>query len=225
MGHLPKRHSQFLSPLQGKPCSSCAGCREFVRSSQKRTRLKADIPVGTRHPYFTQGIHILMDRFTGKTLSECFIEFPSVLDARKALEMQNRVLKGRLVSVHVSSQEELSRALFPRLYETQEMDRDNLSGLFSTVSTTFSSPSAMEGVHWWETLATSSAPLLASPGCEKSHLSNDPCILQHQNYSSLTIAKEESLSVKKTYLSRDEIQSILTVCKNYKASQLCKDIQ
>ena len=65
------------------------------------------------YPKYTQGIHIIMNRMTGKTLPECFVEFETLSDARKALEMQFRTLKGRPISMTMSNQQELMDALFP----------------------------------------------------------------------------------------------------------------
>ncbi|KAJ3162002.1 hypothetical protein HDU86_005700 [Geranomyces michiganensis] len=72
------------------------------------------IPVGHAGPYFTQAVHIIMNRATGKTQSECFVEFPTYTDAQRALELHGRgVLKGRIVVTQWSTQAELADALFP----------------------------------------------------------------------------------------------------------------
>ncbi|KAK9703755.1 hypothetical protein K7432_010568 [Basidiobolus ranarum] len=55
-----------------------------------------------------------MDRSTGKTLSYAFIETHNIQDALEIIQSRNlKVLKGRIVSVSESSQEELMRAIFP----------------------------------------------------------------------------------------------------------------
>lgn len=63
-----------------------------------------------------------MDRVSGKTM-DCFVEFLSNVDAENAaakLNSRGRLLKlgtppvHRVVTVHVSSQEELMKNLFPR---------------------------------------------------------------------------------------------------------------
>jgi hypothetical protein len=56
----------------------------------------------------------MMDRTTGKTLSEAYIELGSEIDAAKALEKNQKPLKGRLLSVTKSSQEDLMKAIFPK---------------------------------------------------------------------------------------------------------------
>ncbi|KAJ3416847.1 hypothetical protein HDV05_008432 [Chytridiales sp. JEL 0842] len=65
------------------------------------------IPMMIDHipPAFTQGVHIIMDRKSGKTHADAFVEFPNYLTALKALEIQSKVvIKGRLVTTQWSSQ-------------------------------------------------------------------------------------------------------------------------
>ncbi|KAG9291107.1 hypothetical protein G9A89_012979 [Geosiphon pyriformis] len=64
---------------------------------------------------YAQCIHIIMDRTTGKTLSEAFIELVTPADAHRAVEMRNmKPLKGRLISCTRSSQEDLMKTIFPK---------------------------------------------------------------------------------------------------------------
>ncbi|KAJ1555292.1 hypothetical protein HK096_004993, partial [Nowakowskiella sp. JEL0078] len=74
-----------------------------------------EIASGHTPPFYTQAVHIVMNRETGKTYSECFVEFENQQIAQKVLDMRPKgLLKGRLVNVQMSSQEELLRVLFPR---------------------------------------------------------------------------------------------------------------
>jgi hypothetical protein len=58
---------------------------------------------------------VMMDRTTGKTLSDAYIEFMSYNDMRCAIEQCNmRPLKGRIVGVQECTQEELLRVVFPK---------------------------------------------------------------------------------------------------------------
>lgn len=58
-------------------------------------------------------IHIPIDRQSGKTKAEMFVELPSILDAIKCIaRYNNRLLKGRIVQVSLSSLEELYSAHF-----------------------------------------------------------------------------------------------------------------
>lgn len=68
------------------------------------------------------GVHIIMDRTTGKTM-DCYIEFASVYEAQVALNAlvyRGQPLRmgspphGRVVNVTMSSQDELLKQLFPR---------------------------------------------------------------------------------------------------------------
>lgn len=70
--------------------------------------------IGHQPPHYTHTIHIIMNRDTGKTHSECFVEFPTYYDALTAMEMHPRgIMKGRMVTTQWSSQHELFNLLFP----------------------------------------------------------------------------------------------------------------
>ncbi|KAL8729117.1 MAG: hypothetical protein Q9166_004948 [cf. Caloplaca sp. 2 TL-2023] len=69
-------------------------------------------------PEYGVAIHIIMDRPTGKTM-DCYVEFFSYGDAQAALNkclMRGSQLRlgERVVDVHMSSQDELMKELFPR---------------------------------------------------------------------------------------------------------------
>ncbi|KAI9286232.1 hypothetical protein BC943DRAFT_359403 [Umbelopsis sp. AD052] len=64
---------------------------------------------------YNQAIHVMMDRTTGKTLSDAYVEFVSYNDMQCAIEQCNmRPLKGRIVGVQECSQEEFLRVVFPK---------------------------------------------------------------------------------------------------------------
>ncbi|KAF9931478.1 hypothetical protein FBU30_010094 [Linnemannia zychae] len=75
----------------------------------------AGIPVPPEH-LLAQNVHILMDRASGKTFNSAFVEL--ALTTRQAeiiAQARNqKVLKGRQVSVELSSQDELLRSVFPK---------------------------------------------------------------------------------------------------------------
>ena len=57
----------------------------------------------------------MMDRTTGKTLSDAYVEFATLSDLRRAIETRNlKPLKGRIVSVSECSQEELLSVVFSK---------------------------------------------------------------------------------------------------------------
>ncbi|KAJ2955865.1 hypothetical protein NQZ79_g8199 [Umbelopsis isabellina] len=62
----------------------------------------------------SHSIHIMVDRSSGKTLSNAFVELKDQKEAHHAVASCNRKpLKGRLVHVSMSSQDELLNAIFP----------------------------------------------------------------------------------------------------------------
>lgn len=71
-------------------------------------------PIAVPHshlpPFYTQGVHIVMNRSSGKTLSESYVEFTSQADAEKAIAGMNKtILKGRVITLSWASQKELYR--------------------------------------------------------------------------------------------------------------------
>ncbi|KAI9305229.1 hypothetical protein BJ944DRAFT_239845 [Cunninghamella echinulata] len=64
---------------------------------------------------YAQSIHILMDRTTGKTLSDAYVELVSHHDLKRAIETKNqKSLKGRTVTVTECQQDELLTMIFPK---------------------------------------------------------------------------------------------------------------
>ncbi|KAI7872816.1 hypothetical protein BDF14DRAFT_1748969 [Spinellus fusiger] len=64
---------------------------------------------------YAQSIHIMMDRTTGKTLSDAYIEFATVVDLRRAIETRNqKPLKGRIVTATECTQDELLSIVFSK---------------------------------------------------------------------------------------------------------------
>jgi RNA recognition motif-containing protein len=111
----------------------------------------------------------MMDRTTGKTLSDAYVEFSTVADMRRAIDTRNqKPLKGRIVSVTECSQEELLTVVFPKW-------RGKFQG-------TSAIPPATEIVRTMSTAAGG-----GSSGCPP-------------------------------FITREEINSLLVVCKNYKVN-------
>ncbi len=133
-----------------------------------------------------------MNRSTGKTLSDCFVELCYSKDLQKALvELQNKPLKGRLVTLELASQSDLLQAMFPQAYTS-------ITNITNATNATVP-PSV-----------TDSLDLLS-----------EFSFLQSKENSSFYVDEtllETSFKKQKTFLKREEIQSILTICKNYKAS-------
>jgi hypothetical protein len=110
----------------------------------------------------------MMDRTTGKTLSDAYVEFLTVGDMRRAIETRHqKPLKGRIVSVSECTQEELLGVVFPKWRGT----------FYGTCAI----PPASEVVKSMSTAAGG-----GNSGC---------C---------------------PPFITREEINSLLVVCKNYK---------
>lgn len=59
-------------------------------------------------------VHIPIDRASGKTRAEMFVEVPTMVEAIRSIAKYNkRILKGRAVTVSLSSMEELYHSHFP----------------------------------------------------------------------------------------------------------------
>ncbi|KAG0083549.1 hypothetical protein BGZ92_010669 [Podila epicladia] len=121
----------------------------------------------------TNNVHILMDRSTGKTFNSAFVELAlTPVDAGIVAQAKNlKVLKGRVVTVELSNQDELLRSVFPKwvgLFENGEpMNPGEL-------------PPSYEGPES-DGMGTTSTPAATPP-----------------------------------FVTRDEINALLVVCRNYK---------
>lgn len=68
----------------------------------------------------------MMDRMTGKTLSDCYIEFPSQSEAIRAAEYGNqRTLKNRVLSATLCSHQQFLDITFPRRKKSISTDPDS----------------------------------------------------------------------------------------------------
>ncbi|RKO86920.1 hypothetical protein BDK51DRAFT_31545 [Blyttiomyces helicus] len=160
-------------------------CRFFASS---------EVAIGHSPPHLTQAVHIIMNRETGKTQSECFVEFPKAEDAERALVRTSGrgYLRGRVVVVAWSSQEELRAALFPTWAGSSPT---------SDVGNTPSSP--------------------AEPGEITGSWRKTDADAGRYGSSSAEHAADAGGSADrgqriKPFLSRDEINSILMICKQFK---------
>ncbi|KAJ3000873.1 hypothetical protein HDV02_002336 [Globomyces sp. JEL0801] len=92
------------------------------------------IPHGHRYPYFTECVHIIMDRNTGKTLNECYVEFPTNESYKYAISIKHKlILRERRIYTEKSTQAELNRALFPKYYVKEgELPDIEIGGTFVT---------------------------------------------------------------------------------------------
>ncbi|KAJ3359952.1 hypothetical protein GGF32_008855 [Allomyces javanicus] len=114
----------FASPT---PCTNCTsvGLLEPVKYPVvKMSNIPWDVTQRDIQDYFSPTqipsigglplVHVLMVRESGKTKSDAFVELPTISHLGEALhERQRRILRGRIVTLTPSSQEELMRAVFP----------------------------------------------------------------------------------------------------------------
>ncbi|KNE70132.1 hypothetical protein AMAG_15109 [Allomyces macrogynus ATCC 38327] len=114
----------FASP---KPCANCTsvGLLEPVKYPVvKMSNIPWDVTQRDIQDYFSPTqipsigglplVHVLMVRESGKTKSDAFVELPTISHLGEVLhERQRRILRGRIVTLTPSSQEELMRAVFP----------------------------------------------------------------------------------------------------------------
>jgi len=106
LSQLAKPHDYIVVKISNIPWdSTIANVEEFLG---KNCRL----PPTAEH---AQSIHITMDRMSGKTSSDCYVEFTSLSDAQRIVQRKhNRLLGSRNVSLSISTKEELMKIIFPK---------------------------------------------------------------------------------------------------------------
>ncbi|KAI8820198.1 uncharacterized protein EV422DRAFT_82501 [Fimicolochytrium jonesii] len=148
------------------------------------------IPFGHVPPHFTQAVHIIMNRSTGKTQSDCFVEFPTYTDAQRALDLHSRgILKGRIVLAQWSTQAELIDALFP--HRAGRIPKGDVMEKSCDLDEPFTSEI-----------------LFADPRAAAQYGASG---------SGLVYGSSSSQQSKEgVFLLREEINALLLVCRNYK---------
>ena len=145
-----------------------------------------------------------MNRTTGKTLSDCFIEFPTYSDAQRALELHSRgILKGRVVMAQWSSQAELMAAFFPNW--------SGATGLITPRQSDWALPSMLD--------RDANAPVMDSVSPKT------PSLIEQARaapFGSGVVYGPSSTGSAKDgiFLLREEINAILLICRNYKVQAL-----
>ncbi|KAI8371543.1 uncharacterized protein BYT42DRAFT_580642 [Radiomyces spectabilis] len=154
-----------MSPPPHFPCAKLTNIPWDVSQNDVRNFFgNCRLPSPSR---YAQAIHILMDRSTGKTLSDAYVEFNSVEDLQRAIETRHqKPLKGRIVSVIECKQDELLSVVFSKW-----------RGQFHGVNAI---PPASDVV------------------------------------KSMSTAAGGGSSICPPFMTREEINSLLVVCKNYK---------
>ncbi|KAG1465047.1 hypothetical protein G6F46_001421 [Rhizopus delemar] len=112
--YIPSPYNPFQSYLPSSyPCAKLKNIPWDVSQNDIRSFFgNCRLPSST---LYAQSIHILMDRTTGKTLSDAYVEFASTIDLWRAIETRSeKSLKGRIITVSECSQEELLSVIFPK---------------------------------------------------------------------------------------------------------------
>ncbi|KAL8768979.1 MAG: hypothetical protein Q9209_004896 [Squamulea sp. 1 TL-2023] len=152
-------------------------------------------------PEYGVAVHIIMDRPTGKTM-DCYVEFFSQGDAQAALNkclMRGNQLRlgERVVDVHMSSQDELLKELFPRAKNcTWEYGRPRITESTEPYNTGFKS------------FVTNEELLQTVTWADKPHRSNytQKCLQRPYECMISTLAKFPWFCVDRyTIKTRDEL--------------------
>lgn len=174
----------------------------------------SDVPRPPEH-LLPQNVHIIMDRTTGKTFNYAFIELAVTPEqAKVVVQARNqKVLKGRLVTVGLSSQDELMRSVFPKwpgeFVNGEPVTRDKQAK--------DGDKEAPKGGSLCQTVASISDLSL----CLKPSTHSTPFIraidAAHPGGSVITSSSAPSIPA---FVTRGEINTLLAVCRNYKVQEV-----
>jgi len=200
----------------------------------------SDVPHPPEH-LLPQNVHILMDRTTGKTFNFAFIEL-AVTPQQAGLVVQARhlkLLKGRVVSVELSNQNELMRSVFPKwsgefihgdpvIPGEQLIDPRTSSIAESPQEEGFSLNAVEDGDHQDVHEGASNHPTtvgMDSSLC-RSNLRSTPLTkgtLSGSSTNSISAALGNVVRAHvpaiPAFVTRDEINALLVVCRNYKVNR------
>ncbi|KAG4103524.1 hypothetical protein H8356DRAFT_929016 [Neocallimastix lanati (nom. inval.)] len=129
-----------------------------------------------------------MNRTSGKTFSDAYIEFITEEDANTAIETRNKtILKGRIVTISKSSQKELMKSLFPSWADKILNNNNNNNNSSSSCSNSTS----------LSITTNNTVSITMGTGIIYGRMNTD-------------------YARNGCFLTRDEVNAILLVCKNYK---------
>ncbi|KAI8358767.1 hypothetical protein B0O80DRAFT_441399 [Mortierella sp. GBAus27b] len=201
---------------------------------------------GVPHPpehLLPQNVHILMDRATGKTFNSAFIEL-AVTPQQARIVVQSRhqkILKGRMVTVEVSSQDELMRSVFPKWPgefvdgepvipgeqlislktgpDTSDLPDEYLDMNISVDSdkdipgsgSTYQTFGGLPDSSLFPKMSLLSMPVKTANGTISGSSSTNSI-----SAGPGAVGKIQSPAITPAFVSRDEINALLVVCRNYK---------
>ncbi|KAG0326900.1 hypothetical protein BGZ99_008809 [Dissophora globulifera] len=171
-------------------------------SLQDMQQFFSGLPFPPEH-LLAQNVHILMDRTTGKTFHSAFVELSLTRhQAGIVAEARNlKVLKGRVVTVELSSQDELMRSVFPK-WTGEFLDGEPVV-LERTTAHSRSNPIGDRALVKGEN-DSGATGRLGSQG-----LNGDQGRGGSQSSASTPCFTA-------AFVARDEINALLTICRNYK---------
>ncbi|KAF8939743.1 hypothetical protein BGZ58_008831 [Dissophora ornata] len=199
------------------------------------------IPYPPEH-LLPQNVHILMDRATGKTYHSAFVELAlSNHQAGMVAQARNmKVLKGRVVTVELSSQDELMRSIFPKWAGEFAYGEPMMPGENPLPSKTVDENAESNQENTFDRAVDGDegikeAGIKAFDGMQDQGLNSKPSALQHMGRSVLSTGSHgEGLSTRgpvdsisgafevptlrftPPFVARDEINALLAICRNYK---------
>ncbi|KAF9984810.1 hypothetical protein BGZ65_012540 [Modicella reniformis] len=189
----------------------------------------SDVPHPPEH-LLPQNVHILMDRATGKTFNSAFIEL-ALTSHQAGLAAQARhlkMLKGRVVTVELSSQGELMRSIFPKwpgefvngeplipgeqpiIPKSERLSRnpsEEDSGTTITGDDDKEAPRGETVAQTWGSSSSSTRPIMHSTPIIKA---------TSGALSGSNVGRAQAASLAPPFVTRDEINALLVVCRNYK---------
>ncbi|KAF9580122.1 hypothetical protein BGW38_003355, partial [Lunasporangiospora selenospora] len=190
------------------------------------------VPFPPEH-LLSQNIHILMDRTTGKTFNSAYIEL-ALTPQQAAIVAQSKnlkVLKGRLVTVELSNQDELMRSVFPKwagdFAEGEPIiPGEQLGSIPAAKSQLLQGGNKGVMDHeqhgstrdWNDVLG---GALHVTPGLSPAYVGEIPKEMSTgvPGYDNgITVISSNGVMAPHTppFVTRDEINAILVVCRNYK---------
>ncbi|KAG0243108.1 hypothetical protein BGW41_002970 [Actinomortierella wolfii] len=186
----------------------------------------SDIPAPPEHLQ-AQHVHILMDRCTGKTQKSAYVELAitSAQATYVARTRRHKSLKGRVVSVEVTTQDELLGAIFPG-WKGQWIKGEPVPSTKPFVVTRPVINCSQNEVHKVISVAdhglkchsggSDSAP--PSANSSKQPLDGNPPTPEEPNQAPFEsrLAMFSCDPTTAPFVTREEISAILLVCRNYK---------
>ncbi|KAF9358772.1 hypothetical protein BGX34_008777 [Mortierella sp. NVP85] len=191
----------------------------------------SDVPHPPEH-LLPQNVHILMDRTTGKTFNSAFIEL-AVTPQQAGLVVQARhlkMLKGRVVSVELSNQNELMRSVFPKwsgefiqgdpvIPGEQLMEPRTDSIASGHQGEGFGMNTVEDGDHQDVHEGASNHQTTIGMGsslCRSNLPLTKGTLSGSSSTNSISAALVRAHPTIPAFVTRDEINALLVVCRNYK---------